>query len=355
MKNLPSPNFDYTPNDSKFIAGIRPFRKETYRLEKEQINEKLIIHNYGHGGAGVTLSWGCALEVEDLLVGLDSYTDKMNIAIMGCGIMGLTVASRLLHLGHNISIYTEQVPPNTTSDVAGGQWNPSTVAFEEKDIERFHRILRRSFRMFESQIGDKYGISRRTNYVRNNKGSFELVPRDIIPEPKYYSKLPFEGHDMEGYSYETLLIEPFIFLHRLLDEVVKNQSIGRANVVKKVFSNVQDVLGLPEDIIINCSGYGAKAIFNDEKMQPIKGQLALLKSQNLPYLYSGNGYIFPRRDYMVLGGTFEEDVDDPTPDDNDCKDIINMHKASFHPIKQKQQLLELEERFITDRIFITKS
>ncbi|GAA3630511.1 FAD-dependent oxidoreductase [Flavivirga jejuensis] len=347
--NLPSPNFDFTPNDSKFIAGIRPYREETYRLEKEQINEKLIIHNYGHGGAGVTLSWGCALEVEDLLVGLDSYTNKTNIAIMGCGIMGLTVAIRLLHLGHHVSIYTKKTPPGTTSDVAGGQWNPSTVSFEEKDIERFHRILRRSFRMFESQIGDEYGVSRRTNYVRNNKGSFELVPKDIIPEPKYYSRLPFEGHDMEGYSYETLLIEPYIFLKRLLDEVVRNTITGRSKLIEKTFLNVQDVLDLPEEIVINCSGYGAKAIFNDEKMKPIKGQLALLKAQDLPYLYSGHGYIFPRRDYMVLGGTFEEDIDDPTPEDDACIEIINFHKESFDPKKQ-HKLPELEERFITDRI-----
>lgn len=37
------------------------------RLEKEILGDKLIIHNYGHGGAGVTLSWGCALKVVSLL------------------------------------------------------------------------------------------------------------------------------------------------------------------------------------------------------------------------------------------------------------------------------------------------
>ena len=47
-------------------VGLRPSRYEV-RLEEETINGKKVIHNYGHGGAGVTLSWGCADEVVKLL------------------------------------------------------------------------------------------------------------------------------------------------------------------------------------------------------------------------------------------------------------------------------------------------
>ena len=47
-------------------VGLRPSRYEL-RLELEIINNKKVIHNYGHGGAGVTLSWGCADEVVKLL------------------------------------------------------------------------------------------------------------------------------------------------------------------------------------------------------------------------------------------------------------------------------------------------
>ena len=43
-------------------VGLRPSRREV-RLEVEHFNGKKIIHNYGPGGAGVTLSWGCADEV----------------------------------------------------------------------------------------------------------------------------------------------------------------------------------------------------------------------------------------------------------------------------------------------------
>ena len=47
-------------------VGLRPSRKEV-RLEVENITGRKVVHNYGHGGAGVTLSWGCADEVVRLL------------------------------------------------------------------------------------------------------------------------------------------------------------------------------------------------------------------------------------------------------------------------------------------------
>jgi D-amino-acid oxidase len=45
-------------------VGLRPFRKSGVRLEKEKLRDgRTVIHNYGHGGSGFTLSWGCAQEV----------------------------------------------------------------------------------------------------------------------------------------------------------------------------------------------------------------------------------------------------------------------------------------------------
>lgn len=46
-------------------VGLRPCR-DSVRLEAESLGDRLVIHNYGHGGAGVTLSWGCAEEVREL-------------------------------------------------------------------------------------------------------------------------------------------------------------------------------------------------------------------------------------------------------------------------------------------------
>lgn len=49
------------------LVGLRPARKEV-RLEAEVLPDaSVVIHNYGHGGAGVTISWGCAEQVLDLV------------------------------------------------------------------------------------------------------------------------------------------------------------------------------------------------------------------------------------------------------------------------------------------------
>jgi D-amino-acid oxidase len=48
-------------------VGLRPVRPEV-RLETERIGGATVVHNYGHGGAGFTLSWGCAEEVVKLIV-----------------------------------------------------------------------------------------------------------------------------------------------------------------------------------------------------------------------------------------------------------------------------------------------
>jgi D-amino-acid oxidase len=57
-----------TPDDVlSVVCGLRPVRS-TVRLEAEHPTpERLLVHNYGHGGAGVTLSWGCAAEVASLV------------------------------------------------------------------------------------------------------------------------------------------------------------------------------------------------------------------------------------------------------------------------------------------------
>jgi D-amino-acid oxidase len=48
-------------------VGLRPFRRSGVRLERDRLRDRRsVIHNYGHGGAGFTLSWGCAREVLDL-------------------------------------------------------------------------------------------------------------------------------------------------------------------------------------------------------------------------------------------------------------------------------------------------
>ena len=49
------------------VVGLRPFRSSGFRVEKEKLGRKMVVHNYGHGGGGITLSWGTSqLAVDEL-------------------------------------------------------------------------------------------------------------------------------------------------------------------------------------------------------------------------------------------------------------------------------------------------
>ena len=59
-------NIDKPPVVAERV-GLRPFRRSGLRLERDRLRDgRTVLHNYGHGGAGFTLSWGCAREVLEL-------------------------------------------------------------------------------------------------------------------------------------------------------------------------------------------------------------------------------------------------------------------------------------------------
>ena len=81
------------------VTGLRPFRRSGFRLETESLADKLLVHNYGHGG-GVSLSWGSAqLAVEQAL-----GSPHRQAAVLGAGAIGLATARLLQDHGFEVTI-----------------------------------------------------------------------------------------------------------------------------------------------------------------------------------------------------------------------------------------------------------
>jgi len=320
---LPDPDFSWDPAARPPIAGLRPWRAESYRLEPENVGNKFVVHNYGHGGAGITMSWGCAQEIVDIIFS-HGVAQNQDVAVLGAGVMGLTAASLLSERQLKVTVYAKDFPPHTTSNVAGGQWAPSLV--EHNDSQQFDRILRRAFTTHRSKIGGGFGVSERSNYTLHHSANFDVVPQDVIPAPHAFRHLPFAHLTASGYAYSTLLVEPPIFLAKLHSEL----QLANVQFIQKEFADVSTVLQLPESIVVNCTGLGSKRTWQDNKVTPVKGQLVLLPPQtNLKYLYSSHGYLFPRSDAVVVGGSEERNFTDDKPNVTMCKTILANVKAVF--------------------------
>src|SRR4051812_34607144 len=89
------------------VVGLRPFRRTGFRVEADRLGEKVIVHNYGHGGGGVSLSWGSA----DLAARIATDTPHREAAVIGCGVIGLSTARLLQDRGVAVTIYARDLPP----------------------------------------------------------------------------------------------------------------------------------------------------------------------------------------------------------------------------------------------------
>ena len=314
------------------MVGLRPYRPSGFVVRGERMGEKLVIHNYGHGGGGITLSWGSsALAVREA-----QPMAGRRAAVVGAGIMGLTTARLLQDRGWAVTIYTKALPPHTTSNIAGGQWAPTSVFEESRATAAFQAQFKDAARLahhaFQNLVGGGYGVRWIENYFLNSQ---HVAPRDNyylreLPElfPSLAELTPDE-HPFSSpfvYRFVTMLIEPSVFLRRTMSDI--REAGGRFEI--REFRDRSEVLALEEPVIFNCTGLGAAALFGDTELTPIRGQLVFVPpDERLDYLTIGGGegtlYMFPRPDGILLGGTFERGASHLTADEATTQRILREH------------------------------
>lgn len=310
-----------------YVAGLRPFRHGSPRLEVERRGDKVVAHNYGHGGSGITMAWGSAAEILDLLE--PELAPGHPVAVLGAGIVGLCTASLLLDRGYSVTVLAQDFPPHTTSNVAGGLWAPTHVALGQHPEEsvRHERILRRSWHMFRELDGEQYGIEEVPLFETDDRRHpLDPMPDGLTDPPQRLNRMPFAGAQPGGLVSKTLLVETPRFLQTLFQRL-KDKG---AAIVSRTLEGPCDLMALDEPAVVNCLGLGAGLIAPDPGMMPIRGQLVLLDPAPRPFFMDHSlGYIISRRDVLILGGTFEEGVADPNFEAATCRDILNAHRKIF--------------------------
>jgi D-amino-acid oxidase len=318
---------------ARTIVGLRPFRPTGYVVRSEKLGEQTIVHHYGHGGCGVTLSWGTAeLAVAEVL-----RTSEKSIAVLGCGAVGLATARLLQQRGLTATIYARELPPHTLSDVAGARWYPfdffDTKTASAEFLANVWKVARVAYQAF-AKLGPSYGVFYHPTYCFQNnplpEGSllnFDSPIRDLLPGLR--ALRPEENPTVSPVTraFQTMMIEPAIYL----PAVMRDHAKAGGRIVQREIKSPAELAALEERVIVNCTGLGAAALFGDPEMYPIKGQLTILRPQpEIDYVALAHGlYMFPRRDGIVLGGTFERHVATLEPNRASEDKILAGHAKFF--------------------------
>jgi glycine/D-amino acid oxidase-like deaminating enzyme len=337
---------------ARTVVGLRPHRDAGFLVKAEKVDAKTIVHNYGHGGAGMSLAWGTAALAGDLAL---PHNDR-RAAVIGCGVVGLTTARQLQRRGFEVTIYAHRIPPQTTSNVSMATFSPASGLVDASGRtpewdRQFTQAAAVAYRELQALLGQQYGVCWTDNYHATDDITAPLTPsrRDeadlaaLLPEylrPDRDRELfgPREHPFPTKYAVRTstLSIEPSTYLEALWRDVTG--SGGR--VTLRTFEALRDMMSLDEPVVVNATGLGARALFGDASLVPVKGQLTVLAPQpEVAYRVSARlrgGVIVgmhPRSDGIVLGHLQDKGNWSLEPDEDVRRWMVESAIAFFSAMK----------------------
>jgi D-amino-acid oxidase len=305
---------------------LRPFRAQGPRIEAEEIGDALVVHNYGHGGSGWSLSWGSGT----MALRKAMARSPREIAVVGCGALGLTSAILAQEAGAKVTIYAKDLLPDARSARATGSWTPdSRIALAQAAGPAFgelwEEMARISFKRYRRYLGlPGTPVEWRDRYVLIDDQPAPAAPvapgapapldfaeygdriSDITPrgERMPAGSTPFPMQRVRRAS--QLQFNVADYSHTLMADFLA----AGGRVERREFHSLSELATLPEKVVINCPGYGARALCRDESVTPVRGQIAwLIPQPEVDYglYYRGVGML-SRRDGIVVQALWGGDM-----------------------------------------------
>jgi D-amino-acid oxidase len=356
IRKITPPNLE-TAHLGERIVCHRPMRRGTPNMTIEQKNDKLIGHNYGHGGSGWTLGPGCASHVNNLLINSQYATDLKKdtpITIIGAGALGLFTAYDLEQKGYlNITIIAEKFE-SLTSHNAGGLIAPVSMDNDPKMQKIIDQIGIDAYKFYADIAQKKHndfkdGAVIVPTYFENKENSGLEPYVGKVMQPAKNVVLDFgNGTTRKMVAYDDGI---FIDTAKMMEALQNYLKAKKIQFVQKKISSFDEIEG---KFIINCSGLGSGDLNKDASMVSVQGHLVMLNDQNpkdlqhmiLVYFDENKNvsgqkvkrsfYIFPKHlpntgvnDIGVIGGTFIEGATIDTPNKEEFDIMLHGAKKFY--------------------------
>jgi D-amino-acid oxidase len=225
--------------------------------------------------------------------------------VIGCGIMGLTAAIALVEAGLHITIYTEDLPEDTTSAAAGAMWGPYLV----QPRERVFEWSRDTFAVLAEMAADPdTGVRMVAGIEASHQPCEEPEWSHLVPGFRRCELAELPPDFVDGFKFTV----PLVDMPRYLRYLITRFEMYGGRVQRRTVHSLQELCG-SESVIVNCTGVGARALVPDPAVRPVRGQLVVVDNPGITEFFSEDSgpssdltYIYPHGDTVVLGGCAQD-------------------------------------------------
>ncbi len=357
VRNVTPPRLDTAYLGQKTLC-YRPMRKGSPNMSVEIVGEKIIAHNYGHGGSGWTLGPGSAKYVVDLVetsANATSISKSAPVVVVGAGVLGLFTAYELTLRGFSNIIVAASSFDGLTSHNAGGLLAPVSMDNNPSMQPVIDRIGIDAYRFYAEVAAGKHahfskGARIMPAYFENRSESGLEPYVGKVMQPAKDVILDFgNGTRRNMISYDDGIFMDTAVMMQLLHDYLKDKVTFEQRKVERYSE-------LTSTLIFDCSGLGAGALNGDNDMVSVQGHLIMLRDQlpanlqSMILVYFPKGktvsgqevkrsfYIFPKQlpgsavnDIGVVGGTFIEGATPETPNIEEF-DILVSNARKFYGV-----------------------
>ncbi|MEZ4682126.1 MAG: FAD-dependent oxidoreductase [Caldilineaceae bacterium] len=258
-----------------------------------------------------------------------------HIAIIGSGVIGLTVAYRLLEAGYMVTVLGRVLPPQTTSDVAAAYWSPTVLSGDARSQQWGYDSLA----MFHHLVTKPAAGITHLGFYKLSDEPMRTPTWENVGPIRAVSAASFPGN-WHGYHMTIPRIDVPIYMPWLLAQVEAKGGLVHQRIVQRIGE-----VGTEFAAIINCSGLGARLLTNDD-VYPIRGQVMRVRPPaGLPHdiisaeTNTATTYLIPRSQDWLLGGTYQYHNGNLEVDAEIAAGILE-RCAQFYPILKDAEILQ---------------